>query len=67
MIRADTFGFTDVRFLSHCPSSLAAAAIICATDEIKDLAFVDPRIAASWCIGLTEVRKKLNCLVGSAT
>ncbi|CAL9128355.1 cyclin-D2-1-like [Musa acuminata AAA Group] len=44
----------DVRFLSHCPSSLAAAAIICATDEIKDLAFVDPRIAASWCIGLTE-------------
>ncbi|WOK96389.1 cyclin-D2-1-like isoform X1 [Canna indica] len=44
----------DFRFLSHCPSSLAAAAIICAADEVKDLAFVNPAIAVSWSIGLTE-------------
>ncbi|URE36181.1 cell division [Musa troglodytarum] len=44
----------DTKFLSHCPSSLAAASIIRAADEVEDLTFVDPGIAASWCIGLTE-------------
>ncbi|CAL9181160.1 unnamed protein product [Musa hybrid cultivar] len=44
----------DVNFLSHRPSSLAAASIICATDEVKDLTFVNPGIAASWCTGLIE-------------
>lgn len=45
----------DIDFLNHCPSSIAAAAIICAADETKDLAFVNPGIAVSWCIGrLTE-------------
>ncbi|XP_042402476.1 cyclin-D2-1-like isoform X1 [Zingiber officinale] len=44
----------DIRFLSHCPSSLAAAAIIRATDEIKDLDSINPVTAASWCIGLSE-------------
>ncbi|XP_010913507.1 cyclin-D2-1 isoform X1 [Elaeis guineensis] len=44
----------DIDFLNHCPSSIAAAAIICAADETQDLAFVNPGRAASWCIGLTE-------------
>ncbi|WOL19856.1 hypothetical protein Cni_G28658 [Canna indica] len=43
----------DINFLSQCPSSLAAAAIICAT-EGKDLAFINTRVAVSWSIGLTE-------------
>ncbi|XP_009381631.2 cyclin-D2-1-like isoform X2 [Musa acuminata AAA Group] len=30
------------------------ASIICATDEVKDLTFVNPGIAASWCTGLIE-------------
>ncbi|OAY64634.1 Cyclin-D2-1 [Ananas comosus] len=44
----------DVDFLDHCPSSMAAAAIICATDETPALAFINPEIAVTWCIGLTE-------------
>ncbi|XP_042400183.1 cyclin-D2-1-like [Zingiber officinale] len=44
----------DIRFLSHCPSSLAAAAIIRATDEIKGLGSINAETAASWCIGLTK-------------
>ncbi|KAG6513069.1 cyclin-D2-1-like [Zingiber officinale] len=44
----------DVRFLSHCPSSLAAAAIIRSTDEIVGLDSINPEAAASWCAGLTE-------------
>ncbi|CAL9047008.1 cyclin-D2-1-like [Musa acuminata AAA Group] len=44
----------DIEFLSHCPSSLAAAAIIRAAEDVADLALIDAGIAVSWCIGLTE-------------
>ncbi|XP_072979823.1 cyclin-D2-1-like isoform X3 [Typha angustifolia] len=44
----------DIDFLDHCPSSMAAAAIICAADETPALKFIDPAIASTWCIGLTE-------------
>ncbi|RWW86419.1 hypothetical protein BHE74_00004809 [Ensete ventricosum] len=45
---------------NHVSDDERSPAIICATDGIKDVAFVDPGIAASWCIGLTEVRKKTS-------
>lgn len=44
----------DIEFLDHCPSSLAAAAVLCATGEMPSLAFVDPGLAVNWCIGLAE-------------
>lgn len=44
----------DIDFLDHCPSSIAAAIIMCAVDEAPDLAFIDPRQAVNWCSGLTE-------------
>ncbi|WOK92049.1 cyclin-D1-2-like [Canna indica] len=46
----------EVDFPSHCPSALAAAAIICAANETQNPAFVNPSTAASWCVGLTEER-----------
>ncbi|KAF0915380.1 hypothetical protein E2562_035939 [Oryza meyeriana var. granulata] len=44
----------DIEFLDHCPSSMAAAAVICATGETPSLAFVNPELAVNWCIGLAE-------------
>uniref|UniRef100_A0ACD5YG26 Uncharacterized protein n=1 Tax=Avena sativa TaxID=4498 RepID=A0ACD5YG26_AVESA len=44
----------DIEFLDHCPSSMAAAAVLCATAETPSLALVNPRLAVSWCIGLAE-------------
>ena len=47
----------DFEFLDHGPSSMAAAAIICAAgDQTPDLALVNPGSAITWCIGLTKVR-----------
>ncbi|XP_020578457.1 cyclin-D2-1-like isoform X2 [Phalaenopsis equestris] len=46
----------DIDFLDHCPSSIAAAIIMCAVDEAPDLAFIDPRQAVKWCSGLTKIR-----------
>nr|CAB3456969.1 unnamed protein product [Digitaria exilis] len=43
-----------IEFLDHCPSSMAAAAVLCATGEIASLESVSPGAAVSWCIGLAE-------------
>uniref|UniRef100_A0A0E0M0R0 Uncharacterized protein n=1 Tax=Oryza punctata TaxID=4537 RepID=A0A0E0M0R0_ORYPU len=44
----------DIQFLDHCPSSMAAAAVLCATGETPSLASVNPELAVNWCIGLAE-------------
>ncbi|KAH7688804.1 cyclin D1/2/4 plant protein [Dioscorea alata] len=44
----------DVDFLNQCPSSMAAAAIICAASESQHLNFINPSMAVKWCIGLTR-------------
>ncbi|KAG8049695.1 hypothetical protein GUJ93_ZPchr0009g765 [Zizania palustris] len=44
----------DIEFLDHCPSSMAAAAVLCAGGEIPSLTFVSPELAVNWCIGLAE-------------
>ncbi|KAL6655652.1 hypothetical protein ACP70R_006478 [Stipagrostis hirtigluma subsp. patula] len=44
----------DIEFLDHCPSSMAAAAVLCATGEMPSLEPVDPGAAVNWCIGLAE-------------
>ncbi|XP_066394225.1 cyclin-D2-1-like isoform X1 [Miscanthus floridulus] len=44
----------DIEFLDHCPSSMAAAAVLCATGETPSLESVSPGAAVSWCIGLGE-------------
>lgn len=44
----------DIEFLDHCPSSMAAAAVLCATGETPSLTLVNPRLAVNWCIGLAE-------------
>ncbi|XP_020114424.1 uncharacterized protein LOC109728434 isoform X2 [Ananas comosus] len=46
----------DMEFLDHCPSPLVAATIICATDETPAVAFINPGIVVTWCVGLTEAR-----------
>ncbi|KAG0470634.1 hypothetical protein HPP92_017334 [Vanilla planifolia] len=42
----------DIEFLGHCSSSIAAASVICAVEEIPLLGLIDPREAVHWCIGL---------------
>lgn len=49
-----------MEFLDHCPSPLVAATIICAIDETPAVAFINPGIVVTWCVGLTEVNKNLN-------
>ncbi|XP_062194782.1 cyclin-D2-1-like isoform X2 [Phragmites australis] len=44
----------DIEFLDHCPSSMAAAAVLCATGGMPSLESVSPGAAVSWCIGLAE-------------
>uniref|UniRef100_A0A0A9FBX5 Uncharacterized protein n=1 Tax=Arundo donax TaxID=35708 RepID=A0A0A9FBX5_ARUDO len=44
----------DIEFLDHCPSSMAAAAVLCATGETPSLESVSPEAAVNWCIGLAE-------------
>ncbi|KAL6846632.1 hypothetical protein ACP4OV_024080 [Aristida adscensionis] len=44
----------DIEFLDHCASSMAAAAVLCATGETPSLEPVGPGDAVSWCIGLAE-------------
>ncbi|CAL5081291.1 unnamed protein product [Urochloa decumbens] len=44
----------DIEFLDHCPSSMAAAAVLCATGETPSLVTVSPGAAVRWCIGLAE-------------
>ncbi|CAL5064576.1 unnamed protein product [Urochloa decumbens] len=44
----------DIEFLDHCASSMAAAAVLCATGETPSLESVSPGAAVRWCIGLAE-------------
>ncbi|KAJ6812389.1 cyclin-D2-1 [Iris pallida] len=44
----------DIEFLDHCPSSVAAAAMIYAVEETPGLALIDSESAMAWCIGLTK-------------
>lgn len=44
----------DIEFLDHCPSSMAAAAVLCAAGETPSLTLLNPRLAVNWCIGLAE-------------
>ncbi|KAK9117054.1 hypothetical protein Sjap_016001 [Stephania japonica] len=46
----------EVNFLGHGPSVVAAAAILCATDEIPNLSPVTPGNAEAWCNGLSKDR-----------
>ncbi|XP_062178367.1 cyclin-D1-1-like isoform X2 [Phragmites australis] len=44
-------------FLSHCPASMAAAAVLQAANEMSTMScisVVSPEVAASWCIGPSE-------------
>ncbi|KNA04841.1 hypothetical protein SOVF_195990 [Spinacia oleracea] len=42
------------RFVEYWPSSIAAAAILCAASEMPTLSFVTPQHADSWCDGLSK-------------
>ncbi|TVU09434.1 hypothetical protein EJB05_42906 [Eragrostis curvula] len=44
----------DIEFLDHCPSSMAAAAVLCAMGDTPSLKPISPGIVVSWCIGLAE-------------
>ncbi|GJN34100.1 hypothetical protein PR202_gb22739 [Eleusine coracana subsp. coracana] len=44
----------DIEFLDHCPSSMAAAAVLCAMGDTPSLKPVSPGVAVNWCIGLAE-------------
>ncbi|XP_062227568.1 cyclin-D1-1-like [Phragmites australis] len=46
----------ETEFLNHCPSSMAAAAVLFAVTETPAMSRVSasPETAASWCAGLTE-------------
>ncbi|XP_043703347.1 cyclin-D1-1-like [Telopea speciosissima] len=47
----------EINFLEYWPSSLAAAAILCAANEIPNVSFVvNPGSAGSWCDGLKKDR-----------
>ncbi|KAK9119627.1 hypothetical protein Scep_017720 [Stephania cephalantha] len=46
----------EVNFLGHWPSVVAAAAILCAADEIPNLSPVAPGNAEAWCNGLSKDR-----------
>ena len=47
---------TEASFLEYWPSCIAAAAILCAANEIPKLSLVDPERVESWCDGLSKVR-----------
>ncbi|KAJ9172083.1 hypothetical protein P3X46_015369 [Hevea brasiliensis] len=50
----------EASFLEYWPSSIAAAAILCAANEIPNLSLVDPENAESWCDGLSK-EKIISC------
>ncbi|XP_043812879.1 cyclin-D1-1 isoform X1 [Manihot esculenta] len=47
----------EASFLEYWPSSIAAAAILCAANEIPNLSLANPEHAESWCDGLSKVRR----------
>ncbi|XP_052881490.1 cyclin-D1-1 isoform X2 [Gossypium arboreum] len=50
----------EASFLEYRPSSIAAAAILCAANEIPNLSLFNPEHAESWCDGLSK-EKILSC------
>ncbi|XWS68950.1 hypothetical protein CRYUN_Cryun04dG0137700 [Craigia yunnanensis] len=50
----------EASFLEYWPSSIAAAGILCAANEIPNLSLVNPEHAESWCDGLSK-EKILSC------
>ncbi|KAL5723607.1 hypothetical protein ACHQM5_006986 [Ranunculus cassubicifolius] len=50
----------DISFVDYRPSSIAAAAILCAANEIPKLSLNSPENAATWCIGLSKVRSQVR-------
>eukprot|EP00257_Ricinus_communis_P022487 XP_015582229.1 cyclin-D1-1 [Ricinus communis] len=50
----------EASFLEYWPSSIAAAAILCAANEIPNLSLVNPEHAESWCDGLSK-EKIISC------
>jgi hypothetical protein len=48
--------WAEASFLEYRPSSIAAAAILCAANDIPNLSLVNPEHAESWCDGLSKVR-----------
>ncbi|GLT36504.1 hypothetical protein SLA2020_108770 [Shorea laevis] len=50
----------EASFLEYWPSSIAAAAMLCAANEIPNLSLVNPEHAESWCDGLSK-EKIISC------
>lgn len=50
----------DINFIDYRPSSIAAAAILFAANEIPNLSMTNPANAATWCIGLSK-EKIVSC------
>ncbi|KAJ0095025.1 hypothetical protein Patl1_16218 [Pistacia atlantica] len=50
----------EASFLEYWPSSIAAAAILCAANEIPNLSLANPEHAESWCDGLSK-EKIISC------
>ncbi|KAK2636396.1 hypothetical protein Ddye_031188 [Dipteronia dyeriana] len=50
----------EASFLEYRPSSIAAAAILCAANEIPNLSLFNPEHAESWCDGLSK-EKIMSC------
>lgn len=50
---------TEVIFLEYWPSCIAAAALLCAANEVPNLSVVNPEHAESWCSGLRKVSTRL--------
>ncbi|KAA0034340.1 cyclin-D1-1 [Cucumis melo var. makuwa] len=49
----------EVIFLEYWPSCIAAAALLCAANEVQSLSVVNPEHAESWCNGLRKVSTRL--------
>ncbi|KAF9625713.1 hypothetical protein IFM89_026293 [Coptis chinensis] len=54
------FNDIDVNFLHYRPSSIAAAAVMCAANEYTSISLSNPGVAATWCIGLSK-EKIVGC------
>ncbi|CAN1311116.1 CYCD1-1 [Linum perenne] len=50
----------EASFVEYRPSSIAAAAVLCAANEIPSLSLANPEHAESWCDGLSK-EKILSC------
>ncbi|OVA11277.1 Cyclin [Macleaya cordata] len=50
----------DLNLLNYPPSSMAAAAILCAANEIPNLSFINPGRSVQWCNGLSK-GKIMSC------